>query len=274
MSVNGFTVHPAANAFRMMTADELQELAASIEANGLRDPIMMDSEGKVLIDGRNRLAACEIAKVEPRFAKLPVGSDPLAYIADKNVMRRDLTKGQKAMALAMIYPDPDERGRGKKSAAIKSAEASGFTSRRLNQAREVLRYSRPMAEGVRDGTPTLDEALAKVKQEQQFQQSDETKLERLRKAAPDLAEQVSEERLKVNEAIAALQVREQELARIAEDGRRAAQDIVGQFAGNVTAIIQAIDSGEPIVIPANQIDQFRKFHSLLSARIPEFARSV
>ena len=92
-----------------------------------------------------------------------------------NLMRRNLTKGQKAMALAMIYPDPDERGRGKKSAAIKSAEASGFTSRRLNQAREVLRYSRPMAEGVRDGTPTLDEALAKVKQEQQFQQSDEVR---------------------------------------------------------------------------------------------------
>jgi hypothetical protein len=32
-----------------------------------------------------------------------------------NLMRRDLTKGQKAMALAMIYPEPDGRGRGKRA---------------------------------------------------------------------------------------------------------------------------------------------------------------
>ena len=270
MSVNGFAIHPAADLFPMMTADELQELAADIETNGLRFPIMMDAGGKVLIDGRNRLEACKLAKVEPRFAKLPDGSDPLAYIASANLMRRNLTKGQQAMALALMYPEPDKGGRGKKNSLLNG----GFSQQRLSQARLVLHYSRPLAQSVLNGITPLNDALAKVKQEQQFQQSDETKLERLRKAAPDLAEQVSEERLKVNEAIAALQVREQELARIAEDGRRAAQNIVGQFAGNVTAIIQAIDSGEPIVIPANQIDQFRKFHSLLSARIPEFARSV
>ena len=177
---------------------------------------MLDQEGKVLVDGRNRLAACKLAKVDPVFDRLPAGRDPLSYIATVNLIRRNLTKGQKAMATAMIYPEPDERGRGKKSIATKSAETAGFSQRRLNVAREVLRYSRPLAESVLKGITTLDDALAKVKAEQQYQSSDESKLARLQKSAPDLAEQVNEERLKINEAIAALQAREQEIKRVCE----------------------------------------------------------
>ncbi len=54
-----------------------------------------------------------IAGVEPTFQDLD-GRDPLALIASSNLSRRDLKKGQKAMLLAMMYPEPDERGRGKK----------------------------------------------------------------------------------------------------------------------------------------------------------------
>ena len=232
---------------------------------------MLDQEGKVLVDGRNRLAACKLAKVDPVFDRLPAGRDPLSYIATVNLIRRNLTKGQKAMATAMIYPEPDERGRGKKSIATKSAETAGFSQRRLNVAREVLRYSRPLAESVLKGITTLDDALAKVKAEQQYQSSDESKLARLQKSAPDLAEQVNEERLKINEAIAALQAREQEIKRVCEDARRAAQDIVGQFCGSAFAIIQGVDNGERVTIPANGIEQFHKMYALLLKRIPEFA---
>jgi hypothetical protein len=40
--------------------------------------------------------------VEPRFEPLN-GRDPVAYIVSANLARRNLTKGQQAMALAMIY---------------------------------------------------------------------------------------------------------------------------------------------------------------------------
>jgi hypothetical protein len=43
------------------------------------------------------------SKVEPRFEKLN-GHDALAYIVSANLARRNLTNGQQAMALAMIYP--------------------------------------------------------------------------------------------------------------------------------------------------------------------------
>jgi ParB-like chromosome segregation protein Spo0J len=60
-------VHPVAALFPMLADDELDELAADIKARGLRFPIIRDKEGKTLIDGRNRLIACENAGVQPDF---------------------------------------------------------------------------------------------------------------------------------------------------------------------------------------------------------------
>src|SRR4051794_8695766 len=134
--MNQFDVHPVADIFPMMTDDELASMAEDILANGLIHPIVLDAEG-VLVDGRNRLRACAIAGVEPTFRQLD-GEDTEAFIVSANLARRDLTKGQKAMALAMIYPEP-ERGRGKKDEALgKPPENGGFKRERLRQARSVL----------------------------------------------------------------------------------------------------------------------------------------
>src|SRR3954454_15134841 len=92
-------VHPAAAVFPMLADDELRELAADIEANGLIYPIVLDKDG-VLIDGRNRYAACKLAGVEPTFATLPEDADPLRYILSANARRRHMTKG--ALAMAMV----------------------------------------------------------------------------------------------------------------------------------------------------------------------------
>ena len=55
-----------------------------------------------------------------------------------------MTKGQRAMAVAKIYPKPEKGGRGKKGAG------SGRFSdhRRIGEAREVLRYSPELAGGL------------------------------------------------------------------------------------------------------------------------------
>jgi ParB-like nuclease domain len=96
-------VHPAADVFPMMSEEELADLAQDIKTNGQMLPIIVDKDN-LLIDGRNRLAACKLAEIEPRFESLN-GHDPLAYIASANLKRRNLTKGQQAMALAMLYPE-------------------------------------------------------------------------------------------------------------------------------------------------------------------------
>ena len=50
-----------------------------------------------------------------------------------------MTKGQRAMAVAKIYPEPEKGGRGKKGAAC--GEFSGVPTQRVSEARAVLQYA-------------------------------------------------------------------------------------------------------------------------------------
>jgi hypothetical protein len=96
-------VHPYAAAFPMLSDAELDALADDIRANGMRHPIVTwtDSDGvEWLVDGRNRLAACDIAGVDPVFETLPADADPLAIIESENEHRRHSTIGQRAMMRA------------------------------------------------------------------------------------------------------------------------------------------------------------------------------
>jgi hypothetical protein len=243
-------IHPAADLFPMMSEEELQELAADIKENGLIHPIILDDEGQ-LIDGRNRHKACRIAEVEPRFERLN-GRDPLAFIVSANINRRNLTKGQRAMAHAMIYPEPEKGGRGKKSAVLNSAETAGFSSRRLNVARSVLRHSQDLAKAVLKGSISLDDALGQVEELRQQANSSDAKRARLDKDAPDLATRVQEENLSLGEAITILHQRQLELQRTKDAGREAAGKILS-FAAHVDSICSAIGAGEQIHIAADII---------------------
>ena len=82
----------------MLEGEELHRLVEDIRENGLLNPIVRDKNG-VLLAGRNRLAACKLAGVEPTFTTTEL--DPLAFILSENVTRRHLSKGQCAMAYAM-----------------------------------------------------------------------------------------------------------------------------------------------------------------------------
>src|SRR5262245_26122610 len=91
--------HAYAELFPMMSAEELEALTADIAANGLRCPIVL-YEGNIL-DGRNRLLACEKAGVEPAFTEFE-GDDEaaLAAVISLNALRRELTAGQRAIVAA------------------------------------------------------------------------------------------------------------------------------------------------------------------------------
>jgi hypothetical protein len=210
-------VHPLAAVFPMMTDDELVDLADDIKANGLLHNIVLDADGR-LVDGRNRLRACEIAGVEPTFDRLN-GHDAAAFIVSANLARRNLTKGQQAMALAFIYPEPGKGGRGKVGAAKEAKKLGGFTDERLRQARLILRHSRALAEDVLALRKAFDAALATVDEERAASQSAEAKLDMLRQFAPDLAELVAEGRLGLDEAYAAMDKRQTD-ARRAEENKR------------------------------------------------------
>jgi hypothetical protein len=101
-------VHPIAQLFPMLEDAELAVLAENIKLNGLLVPITLDPNG-ILLDGRNRLKACEIAGLEPRFAIHD--GDPVELILSRNIARRHLNVGQRTMIVALAYPDPGQCGR-------------------------------------------------------------------------------------------------------------------------------------------------------------------
>ncbi len=89
--------HPAAKVFPVLPGGELWDMAADIKANGLQNPIAL-FEGKVL-DGRNRLLACQIAGIEPQFREWePNGRDPIDWVISQNIHRRHLTVTERALA--------------------------------------------------------------------------------------------------------------------------------------------------------------------------------
>lgn len=96
--------HPAAMIFPMMADSELRDLADDIQKNGLLEPILLH-DGQVL-DGRNRLAACGIAGVTPRFstAEIPDGNSPTLLVISKNLYRRHLTTSQRGAIAVEIIP--------------------------------------------------------------------------------------------------------------------------------------------------------------------------
>jgi ParB-like chromosome segregation protein Spo0J len=196
--------HPYAELFPMMTPDELEALADDIAENGLRHPITQ-YQGAIL-DGRNRLAACEKAGKEPRFVEHD-GDDPsaLALVISENVQRRDLTAGQRALVAARALPMFEELRRKRM--------AQGGRTKVCTNGADLL--SREQAGKLfKAGVNQVQQAKALLKE------------------APDLAAQVETKVLNITAAYAVHQQRE-------EDRRRKEKQQV-----LIRKYQDAVDSGE------------------------------
>jgi ParB-like nuclease domain len=221
-------VHPLAALFPMMADDELAELAEDILTNGLIQPIVVDADG-VLIDGRNRLAACEIAGVAPIYQKLN-GHDAAAFIVSANLARRNLSKGQQAMALAMIYPD------GKQG--VKSLNISRSEQVLLSQARTILRHSTELAQDVLRRGTHFDVALKTVLAETQARKAHDAQMALLLDWAPDVAAMVTDGRLTLDEGMKQLGELQKAVRQRVEHGKAAAARI-GDVVAHVLTITAA-----------------------------------
>ena len=90
-----YKVHPATDVFPMMSDEDLDKLGEDIKANGLRNPIILDSHG-TLLDGRNRLEAMERAAIDLKsWNRVTILDGPVAEIFAQNIRRRHLTKSSK-----------------------------------------------------------------------------------------------------------------------------------------------------------------------------------
>jgi hypothetical protein len=265
-------VHPLAALFPMMADDELAELADDIKANGLIHPIVLgewkDERGKRhegVIDGRNRLRACEMAEVEPTFTHLN-GQDPRAYVVSVNLARRNLTKGQQAMLRAMIEPEPK---RGTRTDLLKNSTSElGFDKALLSKARTVLRSGPDLVDLVLIGSKSIDAAYDIVRDRVAALTSEEAKMARLRAAVPDIAALVDQQKISVVAAMTEMTEREEQARMLREHGRKAVPRIM-QFCGDILNIHSAIEVGEPIVLSKDQAAQITKAMELLRKILDE-----
>lgn len=170
-------IHPVANLFPLLSKDELRELADDIKANGLQQAIVM--QDGTLLDGRNRLAACELAGVKPTFSEYE-GESPVAFIMGVNLRRRHLSIGQKialaiesepffaeeakARMLAGVKANPVGRcPTGSKKSRDRAASAVGLSGKTVSAAKAIKAASPERFERIKQGTLTVAKAKKEVK---------------------------------------------------------------------------------------------------------------
>lgn len=196
-----YKVHPVADLFPLIEGDEFDQLVADIRANGLHDPIILSNDGSMLVDGRNRYRACKAAGIEPTYTKLDADVSVVAFIISKNLQRRHLTTGQRAMYAAQtmdaLKAEAKERQKagmvnlkrgdlapvsvnlrepGQPSAAQKevehfgkaseqAAKAAGVSASSVEKAKRLLDTRPDLAADVRAGKLTIHGAEQKDKGE-------------------------------------------------------------------------------------------------------------
>lgn len=168
--------HPYANIFPLLPDTELKALADDIAVHGLREPIWLHRDGRI-IDGRNRYRACELAGVAPQYRTYQ-GDDAglLHFVVSLNLHRRHLDVGQRAMiadTLAnMRIGDNQHRREGVEistpstgddlfgEASQPEAAAAAISQTQAAELMNVSRESVVMARKVREqGVPELAEQV-------------------------------------------------------------------------------------------------------------------
>ena len=159
------SAHPIANAFPMMTGERLANLVNSIKVNGQKVPVLLQKgpKDKVLVlDGRNRLRACEEAGVEPMVSYVESPESILELILSLNADRRHQSSSQRALAAARLA---NITGPGRPSGiASKEAISQSEAAQRLHVSRATVQRAaaifkdRILAAAVEAGKVTVGDA--------------------------------------------------------------------------------------------------------------------
>jgi len=126
--IDGYTVHQAASVFPLMEGDDFNNLCESIRTHGVQHAAMV--RGKELLDGRNRMRACEALKKDGWSGSCPVvewkdnGVNVAEWIWDTNALRRHMSDDGIAVATAAIWPLIAKENEAKKAASQFGSETA------------------------------------------------------------------------------------------------------------------------------------------------------
>ena len=208
-------IHPAADLFPMLADDELRDLADDIRANGLHEPLWVwddPQRGPVLLDGRNRLAACKLAGVNPT-TRVYRGDDPVSFVISENLKRRHLTTGQKAAVAFAAEP--------LFAAQAKASEAARKTKFPQHAEPDTTVADRHQSQPKRSESPNQRKASAKAAKSSGTSGRSVARFKRVQEAASDLAEKVKAGTMALDRAERIIRDRQAEKARIEQAKREA-----------------------------------------------------
>lgn len=224
--IGGYPVHPVASMFPMIGDDELRQLADDIKENGQHEAIVLAPYYKdnarilaehgietdefggfmslppeveaelepdvVLVDGRNRMAACLLAGVEPIVTQdIPgntSGKDSdspdweqfvTAWITSSNIHRRHLSKKQRSAIAAeivgffaaeakkrMLSGKADPRANlheGQRRSDQQAAEMFGVSARTVSDAKKVMDSDPELFKKIKAGKVAPSAAAKKIR---------------------------------------------------------------------------------------------------------------
>ena len=205
-------MHPAAALFPRMHGPRFEELKEDIRQRGLIHKIVL-CEGKVL-DGRNRLSACEDLGITPEFEE-EFSGNPYDYVWSVNGQRRDLNAEQRYIIFKRVMEHSEEWE------ALQSGIREGANRKRSEAAK-----ARPRTDDGRlaSSPATSSGDTGRDYKQEQKQKSSTVKskasgtnrgaverMDRLDSSRPDLADKVVSGELKPTEALR--QMRKEEISK-------------------------------------------------------------
>jgi hypothetical protein len=196
-----YPTHPAADLFPLLEGAELAELADDIREHGLVEAVWLWNDpdrGELLLDGRNRVAACEKVGV-PLRTRTYTGDDPIGFSISQNMKRRHLTTGQKAAVASEVEPMYAAEA-AKRMLAGKRQEVEPEVDP------EADRPQGPVSEPVERAPQARDKAAATVGTSGRSV----ARYKRVRQVAPDLAEKVKAGAMALDNAERTIRYREAE----------------------------------------------------------------
>lgn len=150
MKLGKYETHPAADAFPLLEGPAFTRFVDDVKRHGQIEDAWRDKDGLVL-DGRNRVRACNDLGIEPRFLTYE-GDDPIGFVVSMNIARRHLGDFERAAVACKLASLPNHRP--KKGARVRSltqaqaAEALDTSERSIQLVKATMR----------DGDPAIVEA--------------------------------------------------------------------------------------------------------------------
>jgi|GEM_PF-1031751 len=172
-------IHPYASMFPRMEGEKFLAFVDDIRTKGMQEEIVL-LEGAVL-DGANRYSALQIIRGDE--LKLVAGEfrdfnpategDPLDWVLSRNIHRRHMDDGQRAMVAASLVTMPGHRpdkGADRHTSVDDAAARLNVSKRLVQRARQILETGSPdLVRLVRQGHLAVDQGERAAKENFELQ---------------------------------------------------------------------------------------------------------